>query len=411
MTNLLATGSAEDLKAFMAEAELFVEPENRKTLTIVAQDATPVYLDRWAHVLDETKHRRLAKNLVEAGKAEHVVQLTGLSRPNDAQGSSRLQKNRLTFFMRQSLHGVFDPDVVTPEGRIRDGVLLVQATQHARLEDMSYSEPSYWLREHHYKIDGKPVSRKAGDKVGPLGSGWRNLRREMPNLFYKKREGPEEEWQHENVRVWFQPKATEDGVIAAWLSDLVVEEGDKFSMSSTDCVACEHTPELRVKKWLNNSVQHTIGMRQTAKTQVTDVRFARAAKVAATPVIEKCRQRMRAKARERNCTPQILIAKHRDLIEVARAMQQACIDDNEQKQGVLKAFRMCGWLAYRPTAKGLVKTTDMPGYEKFPLGSSRLSDRLINQRYDWLDEEHGPWEPSQNPPTDIGPSVHPGYRN
>ena len=42
---MLATGSAEVLKPYMCEADVFVQPGNREKLVIVAQDATPVYLD------------------------------------------------------------------------------------------------------------------------------------------------------------------------------------------------------------------------------------------------------------------------------------------------------------------------------------------------------------------------------
>ena len=134
---------------------------------------------------------------------------------------------------------------------------------------------------HSFEVDGIVVTRKAGDKVGALGFQWREARRKVPSLFYCSRDGEEKDWQPHHVLVWFQLKATEDGVIAAWLSDLIVKEGDKFSLSSTDCVASEHSPEMRLKKWLNNSVQHTIGMRQTAKTQVTDIRYAKIGKEAA----------------------------------------------------------------------------------------------------------------------------------
>ena len=92
----------------------------------------------------------------------------------------------------------------------------------------------------------------------------------MPSLFYSSRDGEEKDWQPRHVLVWFQVKATEDGVIAAWLSDLIVQEGDKFSLSTTDCVASEHSAEMRLKIWFNNSVEHVIGMGQTGKTQVTD---------------------------------------------------------------------------------------------------------------------------------------------
>ena len=77
------------------------------------------------------------------------------------------------------------------------------------------------------------------------------------------------------------PKATEDTIIASFLSDLIVEEGRKYTMKSVDCKTMEHSEYMTMKNFVSNQVKHVIGMRQTAKTQVTDVRYARLGKVAA----------------------------------------------------------------------------------------------------------------------------------
>ena len=134
--------------------------------------------------------------------------------------------NRSTMFMRQGLFGYFDPDLSKmPTGRIMDSVLLVQASKHARLEDMSFYEPSVWVRDHQFLIDGKPTIRKKGERVGPLWGAWRIARRKAPHLFYRGERGRlESEWKHGPIRVWFQSKATEDTIIASFLSDLIVEE-------------------------------------------------------------------------------------------------------------------------------------------------------------------------------------------
>ena len=60
-----------------------------------------------------------------------------------------------------------------------------------------------------------------------------------------------------------------------------IEEGTRFAMKSVDCVASEHTSYMDRHSYMTNQIVHTIGMRQTAKTQITDIRFARLAKVAA----------------------------------------------------------------------------------------------------------------------------------
>ena len=49
------------------------------------------------------------------------------------------RKNRLILIMRQSMH---DLDVEVLEERIRDAVLLTHAARPARLQDMSFAEPS-----------------------------------------------------------------------------------------------------------------------------------------------------------------------------------------------------------------------------------------------------------------------------
>jgi hypothetical protein len=94
LVHLLATGTAEELAPFMCEAAEFVKEENRKTLVVIAQDATPVYLDAStgkilvrASLLKELRLRRVAKKLVEQGRSSTLVQLTGISKPSDAEGS------------------------------------------------------------------------------------------------------------------------------------------------------------------------------------------------------------------------------------------------------------------------------------------------------------------------------------
>eukprot|EP00969_Alexandrium_andersonii_P310482 13720147-Alexandrium_andersonii.AAC.1 len=44
-------------------------------------------------------------------------------------------------------------------------VLLVPATQPAKLEDMSLGEPSRWLRTHSVWCKGKHITRQEGGKV------------------------------------------------------------------------------------------------------------------------------------------------------------------------------------------------------------------------------------------------------
>ena len=394
----LAVGTAEELEGYVAEPEELVN--HRDEIDVVAQDAVPVYLDMStgkvlvpSEVLDEVNRRRLQKRLIQEGKVD-PLELTGVQSVSESVGSSRREKNRLTFFMRQKLSGLWDQNKERPEGKILDGILLTHGAKHARLEDMSFEEPSVWLRECSYELDGVVVPRKAGDRVGSLGAEWRDARRREAALFYSSREGPEEWWLPGKVRVWFQQKATEDSVIAGMLSDLIVEEGHRFALSTTDCVASEHSPQVQLKNWLNNQPKHTIGMRQTFRTQVTDLRYAKLGKDGAEACKHRRRRLHRLKAKQESATSS-LVAKHLDMMHICLAMQQACVEDNEQKDGVVKAFRMGGWLAYRPTSKGL-KPAIGSQYSSCPLGSSRLPLTLLNQRYDWINENGVPQKPDWN---------------
>ena len=183
----------------------------------------------------------------------------------------------MTFFFRQGLEGMFNMEMPMPVGRVLTGVLLCTAAKHYRLEDMSFFEPSYWLRTHRLTLDGKDIDRVKGTPVGSLGAEWREARRKNRALFYAPanwNRTPPDEWQPGRVRVWFAPKATEDTIIASFLTDLAVEEGYKYSMKTVDCVASEHSEFMELHNYMNNSVVHCIGMRQTAKTQVTDIREA-----------------------------------------------------------------------------------------------------------------------------------------
>ena len=135
-------------------------------------------------------------------------------------------------------------------------------------------------------------------------------------------------------------------------------------------------------------------MRQTAKLQVTDIREAKIGKEAAVAIMASRRRLHRIAAKKKGVVP-TMCSRHLDLMHIAFAMQRACIKDNEKEQGVLKAFRMGAWLAYKPTPSGLQAAVG-EAYRKFPLGSSRLSRKLIEQRFHWVDKEGRPHKPDWN---------------
>ena len=74
--------------------------------------------------------------------------------------------------------------------------------------------------------------------------------------------------------------------------------------------------------------------------------------------------------------------------------------NNTNENGVLKAFRIGGWFAYKPTPNGLVRASGEQ-LRQYQLGSSRLSQKLIDQRFDWVDKNGLPKAPDWNELRDI----------
>jgi hypothetical protein len=114
--------------------------------------------------------------------------------------------------------------------------------------------------------------RVKGEKVGSnLMQSHRDLRREEPELYQK------------GVRVWGQPQAYEDEIIVFWLSELDAETSVQ-SVCQVDMFAGELTEGVQAINFCRQQAKHILGPKQTAKLQVTDVKFAKLGKDAAQKV-------------------------------------------------------------------------------------------------------------------------------
>ncbi|CAK0807568.1 unnamed protein product [Prorocentrum cordatum] len=98
LVDLLMTASVDELQGFVADAQGLVD--NRQQLAVVAQDASPVYLDCSAgkvlvrtSFLDERQKRRGLRLAAQDPNAP-VPEIMSVAQPSDAVGSSRREKNR-----------------------------------------------------------------------------------------------------------------------------------------------------------------------------------------------------------------------------------------------------------------------------------------------------------------------------
>jgi hypothetical protein len=121
--------------------------------------------------LDERLARRWRKKQEQKGAVERP-EFESVEKPSDACGSSRREKNRVTFFCRQHITGVFDPDA-NIEGHIGCSVLLVPATKPVRLEGYEYALKSVdcVASEHSKHMDEKSFLNQVLHTIGPRQTG------------------------------------------------------------------------------------------------------------------------------------------------------------------------------------------------------------------------------------------------
>ena len=145
-----------------------------------------------------------------------------------------------------------------------------------------------------------------------------------------------------------------------------------------DLCGGEHTEYSREVKFVANQPQTSIGNKQTSKMQATDIRYARIGKVRQNLSKPRFRTAVREASHRVGKAAQMLL-KMRLKLEMMIDMHAACVEDNQAEQGVVKALRMGGCLAFRPTKEGLLPL-DGPVWDQFPLGSSRLGSAVVQRR-------------------------------
>ena len=156
-------------------------------------DAVPVYLDPSAgsilvsiEDLVDLRMRKEAQKMQKGGLLSQPLPGHVRCKPSgDAMGATRRDKNRLALVLRQKIEGLFDlPPGQLPVGSHLPSILIVQCSQPCFLDDMSKGEePSVWLRSFNVVLNGRQIERKEGERVGALMSGWRQVRRDFPELF------------------------------------------------------------------------------------------------------------------------------------------------------------------------------------------------------------------------------------
>jgi len=233
--------------------------------------------------------------------------------------------------------------------------------------------------DHEFSSEGKVTKRKKGEKVHPaLLKSHRELRKSSPHLY-------------KDILVFGQPRAYQDEVICSMLTKVLDEEcGGKGAHLLVDMFSGELTEHMEALNYLLHQPKSLVGPKQTAKTQIIDIFFARFGKVAAERLKTLLRRAMRRKAKEEG-TAAKLESDVRAVMELVNKMHSACASEAE-KGRVVEVMRKAGWLAYELGEKGLVKA-EGEKWRGLPLGGQQLPSSWLENRYDKVDAAGVPARP------------------
>ena len=382
--HILIYGTTSELSDFVGDPEGFRDRIENGDLPLVCSDAVPCYLDVAtgkicipASCLTAQAKRRLAKKWGIKPEAVpeqlHVI----------ASGESRGEKDRITWLCRQVVYGVFrklkpGEAAVPISGKMLKSIWIVHCSQPVVL-DWICPETDTWLKSHTVKEGGRTFVRVAGEPVNPaLMASWRQCRREHPYWF-------------KDIIIVGQEKAYMNEVVCAFHAELNEEEVGPYSAHMVDMFSGELTETMEKINFGRSQVKLVIGPKQTAKLQLTDIRYAKIGKDAATKKKHRIRQSMRRKAYKTGVAPK-LEAGTNEIMELANCMHGACVA--EAKQGsVEKDIRRAGWVAYEAGPEKLRKIEQTGRWADLPLGGVNLPETWLANRFSGLDAEGVPVRP------------------
>ena len=286
---------------------------------------------------------------------------------------------RITYEARQVVLDYCKPGATEPKGVVWTGLVL---TGGVRCRLSNISSDGRWLKDELFRVRGKDVQRKKGEKVGNIMQGWRDIRSNHPELL-------------KGLSVTQQPAATMDNIIRSWV---IEEEADWYPISywQRDVLACSHS-----------QIQTPIAGKTTTYLQLTDTDFFKQFKYYMRQEMDELRHKGQQQLLEQG----VRETWRAELPHVAETIQyahQQMVRESEEKQWVLAGLVRNGTLAYKPEwneegERRLVITEGMSWREGMSMGASRMrSLDWLKDRYAWVDEEGIPLEPVWSMMTESG---------
>ena len=246
-------------------------------------------------------------------------------------GASRRDKNRVTYIDRWTVRKPFCVKVgCRPKGESKTAILVVSCKQPVYLPWMKKGE-YVWAKNHTVKIDGKEVVRKEGEPVeNNLFRSWWELREAQPHLF------------EQGVAVAGQQACNQDEAICFVESELLTEEHVQC-IHVQDMLGSAATEAIREHAFKTGNPRSTIGMHQTSRLQVTDVRRSKRGKQGAQ-AWKREKNRMKSSRARKEGVATHLINSNAEILQCAISMRQSIVTDDIENEGVVKAFRETAYL-------------------------------------------------------------------
>jgi len=139
-----------------------------------------------------------------------------------------------------------------------------------------------------------------------------------------------------------------------------------------DMFSGELTELMEGLNFLRHQPKTVIPPKQTAKSQWTDIHFARVGKAAGQASKSELRRHQRRKAQETGVAAKLEAGPY-ECVTIMLAMHKACVEAAKQGK-VEETARKGGWFAYEATQTGIQKA-EGERWEGLPLGGSNLSQR------------------------------------
>ena len=393
---IAAFGDSEELKTLVAETESWRELAPHTVL--VYSDQIPFWVSLG---LRKTAYARFERNsLQQARKRRRQMKKAGESyyghstvqqaqampemdevQEDRCEGQTQLRgkatdgddKLRVTFRNRLGIFKFFQEDEV-PVGAVLPTVMIVHGS-HARLDNID--DEGKWIETEQFYLGETLVTHTAGESARGCLASYVALRKEKPELF-------------KDVIVYSAPAANETTITEVWQTqDLQKRVGQ--TIHQRDMYSAGLAGDSRKAHQLCQSLSTWIAGKMTPALQLTDTDASKKVQDACREAKMKIMLEQKKAAEALGVEP-VYRCDAEQIMELANYSHKALVRQQLENEFVVAGAYRNGMLAYRPSFREgkLVRSSEQEWAKNLQLGSHRLKESWLKDRFSWLDEDGVP---------------------